>query len=78
MSPSCEEVRRSFQGIFPSTFGIQLGNRLKDDVFHKILSDVTQWKDYSPGRITALMSDLSDKLKTDRLKRYEHSLDATP
>lgn len=78
MSPSCEDVRRSFQGIFPSTFGIQLGNRLKDDVFRKVLSDVSQWKDYSPGRITALMSDLSDKLKTDRLKRYEHNLDETP
>lgn len=74
MSSSCEDVRKTFQNIFPSTFGIQLGNRLKDDVFHKVLLDVGQWKDYSPGRITALMSELSDKLKTDRLKRYEHNL----
>lgn len=74
MSPKCEDVRRSFQGIFPSTFGIQLGNRLKDDVFHKVLEDVSQWKNYSPGRITTLMSDLSDKLKTDRLKRYDKNL----
>ncbi len=74
MSPKCEDVRRSFRGIFPSTFGIQLGNRLKDEIFHKVLADVNQWKNYSPGRITALMSDLSDKLKTDRLKRYDHDL----
>jgi hypothetical protein len=35
---------------------------------------VNQWKNYSPGRITAMMSDLSDKLKTDRLKRYDKNL----
>jgi len=74
MSPKCEDVRNSFSGIFPSTFGIQLGNRLKDEVFHKVLSDVNQWKNYSPGRITTLMSDLSDKLKTDRLRRYDQNL----
>ncbi len=74
MSPKCEDVRKSFQGIFPSTFGIQLGNRLKDEVFHKVLADVKQWKNYSPGRITTLMSDLSDRLKTDRLRRYDKTL----
>lgn len=74
MSPNCEDARASFQGVLPSTFGIQLGNRLKDDVFHSVLSDVRQWKDYSPGRITTLMSDLSDKLKSDRLKRYDQNL----
>ncbi|MDP3028571.1 MAG: hypothetical protein Q8O04_03585 [Deltaproteobacteria bacterium] len=74
MSPKCEDVRKSFGNIFPSTFGIQLGNRLKDEVFHKVLADVNQWKNYSPGRITAMMSDLSDRLKTDRLKRYAKNL----
>ena len=39
MSPKCEDVRKSFNNIFPSHFGIQLGHRLKDDVFHKILFD---------------------------------------
>ncbi len=72
MSPNCEEVRTSFKNIFPSIFGIQLGHRLNDDTFHKIMSKVGEWKDYEPGRITALMSDLSDELKTDRLKRYSN------
>lgn len=75
MSPNCEEVRRSFKNIFPSNFGVQLGHRLKDDVFHKILADVNEWKEYEPGRITAKMSELSDKLKSDRLKRYEQTLE---
>ena len=75
MSPKCEQVRNSFKDIFPSVFGIQLGHRLKDDAFHKIMIDVQTWKEYEPGRITALMSDLSDKLKSDRLKRYDQSLE---
>jgi hypothetical protein len=75
LSPSCEEVRETFGSMFPSVFGIQLGRRLKEDVFHRIMSEVREWKDFEPGRITALMSDLSDKLKTDRLRRYERKLD---
>ena len=74
MSPNCEDVRETFKNIFPSNFGIQLGHRLKDNVFKKVLEDVNSWKDLEPGRITTLMSELSDKLKTDRLKRYEHYL----
>lgn len=76
MSPNCEQVRESFKSIFPSVFGIQLGHRLRDDVFRQVMSDVRKWKDFEPGRITALMSDLSDKLKSDRSKRYNHKLDS--
>jgi len=74
MSPTCNDARESFNNIFPSIFGIQLGHRLKDDVFHNIMKSVKQWKDYEPGRVTALMSELSDNLKADRLKRYERTL----
>ena len=70
MSPKCEEVRKTFKNIFPSTFGIQLGHRLKDSIFKQVLKDVDSWKDLEEGRVAALMSDLSDKLKVDRLKRY--------
>ena len=75
MSPNCEQARRTFKNIFPSVFGIQLGHRLKEGAFHDVMSSVRQWKDHEPGRITALMSDLSDKLKSDRLKRYNQTLD---
>ncbi len=74
MSPNCEDVRTSFRSIFPSVFGIQLGHRLRDDVFRKVMSEVREWKNYEPGRITALTSDLSDRLKVDRLKRYNLTL----
>ncbi|MFV8816834.1 hypothetical protein [Haliea sp. E17] len=74
LSPTCDDVRNSFHGIFPSVFGVQLGHRLRDDVFHKVMRSVKEWKEYEPGRITALMSELSDKLKTDRYKRYDRTL----
>jgi hypothetical protein len=74
LAPTCDDVRKNFDNIFPSIFGIQLGHRLKEDVFHKIMASVREWKDYEPGRISALMSGLSDKLKADRLKRYERTL----
>jgi len=77
MSPSCSQVRNSFKEIFPSVFGIQLGHRLRDDVFHDVMKNVGEWKGYESGRITALMSDLSDKLKTDRLRRYAHNFEDT-
>ena len=76
MSPNCEQVRTSFKSIFPSVFGVQLGHRLKESAFHEVMSNVREWKDLEPGRITTLMSDLSDKLKTDRLKRYEQTLES--
>lgn len=74
MSPTCEQVRATFKNIFPSVFGIQLGHRLKDGAFHQVMTEVRTWKDYEPGRITTCMSDLSDKLKSDRLKRYPRTL----
>ena len=74
LSPTCNEVRDNFKSIFPSIFGIQLGHRLKDNVFHKIMDSVKQWKGLEPGRISALMANLSDELKADRLKRYERTI----
>lgn len=74
ISPTCDEVRSTFAGVFPSVFGIQLGHRMKDEVFHQIMATVRSWKDYEPGRIVALMSDLSDTLKTDRLRRYDRTM----
>lgn len=74
MSPECDKVRKSFKEIFPSIFGIQLGHRLQEELFKETMSKVNEWKGHDSGRITTLVSDLSDKLKADRLKRYEHTV----
>lgn len=78
ISPTCDSVRESFKNVFPSLFGIQLGHRLKEDVFHGVLEKVKEWHELEPGRITAKMSSLSDELKTDRTRRHDRNLNEFP
>ena len=75
IAPSCEQVRVTYNNVFPSTLGIELGHRLADDVFHQVLNQVSEWKDKEPGRINALVSDMSDKLKSDQFKAYEETVE---
>ena len=75
IAPSCEQVRETYANVFPSTLGIELGHRLTDDVFHQVLGQVSEWKDKEPGRINALVSALSDELKSDQFKVYEETVD---
>ena len=76
ISPSCENVRKAFNNILPSNIGIELGHRLKDDVYHGVLSKVGEWREYEPGRINTLISNLSDQLKSDQHKVHDFDLNA--
>jgi len=73
LSPSAEQVRRTYGNIFPSNIGIQFGHRLKEEAFHAVLRKVKEWSDYEPGRVTALVSSLSDTLKSDQYNINEQS-----
>ncbi|EQA1683048.1 TPA: hypothetical protein ACT919_001905 [Enterobacter roggenkampii] len=66
LSPSAEQVRKTYGNIFPSNIGIQFGHRLKEDAFHAVLDKVKEWSDYEPGRVTALVSKLSDTIKSEQ------------
>jgi|GEM_PF-1203436 len=76
ISPSCEQVRGTLKNILPSNIGIELGHRLKEDVFHSVLSKVDEWKSYEGGRRNTLISNLSDQLKADQHKIYDENLDS--
>lgn len=65
LAPSVSEVRDTFKTIFPSVMGIQMGNRLPDEVFHKVLERVDEWKDHDKGRISAKTRSLCDRLKAE-------------
>jgi hypothetical protein len=65
MSSSVADVKKSYETIFPSIIGIQMGNRLPDDIFDRIISKVEEWKDLEHGRCTALTKGLIDKLKSE-------------
>lgn len=74
MSPACIQARETFDNIFPSTFGIQLGNRMKEDMHQQIMVKVNNWHELEPGRVMTLMSNLTDRLKCDREKLYENNI----
>ena len=76
ISPTCEQARKTLKNILPSNIGIELGHRLKEDVFHEVLSKVGEWKGYEQGRINTLISDLSDQLKSDQHKVHDVDLES--
>jgi hypothetical protein len=74
LAPSAEQVRQSFGAIFPTLLGVRLSNRLKSDVFEKVIEKIREVSQLGDARARALASELSDKLKGDQFKRYEVDL----
>src|SRR5262249_37986339 len=71
IAPSAEQVRGSFGAIFPTLLGIRLSNRMRPDLFEKVMESVKEASVLGEARARALASELSDKLKGDHFKRYE-------
>ena len=65
LSPSVRDIRESYRTIFPSVMGIQMGNRLPDEIFHKVLKQVDVWKGQEDGRVAAKTRALCDRLKAE-------------
>ena len=71
LSPSVRDIRESYKTIFPSVMGIQMGNRLPDELFHKVLDQVDIWKGHEDGRVAAKTRTLCDRLKAEH---YDESV----
>lgn len=74
LAPSTQEARATLGHVFPSLLGIRLSRRMKEDVFHDIMTKVRIAQDWDDARRTAAIADLVDKLKADFHKRYETHL----
>ncbi|TCP31939.1 hypothetical protein EV659_11015 [Rhodothalassium salexigens DSM 2132] len=74
LSPSTEDVRKSFGTVFPTLLGVKLSNRMRDDVFKDVVKKVKESYEISEARARATVGELSDKLKGDFFKRYESEL----
>jgi hypothetical protein len=74
LSPKKAEVIRSFRSIFPSTIGLQMGHRMREETFSLTLEKVKEWRGLEPGRVIALTGALSDNLKDDQLRKYPNEL----
>jgi len=65
------------QDLLPSHVGLQIGQHLSSSHMHKLLNHVQEWDILSEARREIKISDAIDKLKYDRLKRYESNFDLT-
>lgn len=73
LSPTTEQVRRSYNTVFPSLLGVRLSNRMREDIFHDTLRRIREISEVDEARAKALMAEMSDKLKGDKFKTYENT-----
>jgi hypothetical protein len=53
--------------------GIQMGNRLPDKLFHKVLEQVDVWNGLEDGRVAAKTRALCDRLKAEHYDESANS-----
>ena len=74
LSPTTVEVRESYEKIFPTLLGVKLANRMREDIFHKVINRAKELKNFDDARIQVMMSEMSNRLKSDNIKEYEAEL----
>lgn len=72
LSPTKADVLASYRSVFPTSIGLQMGHRLRENDFHKVLAKVKEWTELEPGRRTSRIQKLGDMLKTDQKRNYQH------
>ena len=75
LAPSTAEVRRIYRKIFPSVLGIQLARRVDPIEPSYVLTRVHEAEGLEPARRMAVISQLSNQLKGDFARRYDHGFD---
>jgi hypothetical protein len=73
-APQLAEVRRAYESVFPSLLGVQLGNRVREEVFRDMLAKVQEANQLEPGRRESLIASYSDELKSNFRREYEHAV----
>ncbi|MCY4305724.1 MAG: hypothetical protein OXC62_13250 [Aestuariivita sp.] len=71
LSPTTEEVRQSYNIVFPTLLGIRLSSRMKKGVFQDVMGRVQDVRKVDGARANAMMIEMSNKLKGDNFKQYE-------
>lgn len=65
LAPSIEDVDSVYQNLFPSLIGANISFHLSQDLLDFIHSRIAEHKQKTPGRIKAILRELSEKLKYD-------------
>lgn len=74
-APKAAEIDPVIRDLLPSHVGLQIGQHLNATHMHKLLGHVDEWKVLPDARREIRITDAVDRLKFDRLKRYEKNLD---
>jgi len=70
MSPTENQVRKSFNTVFPTILGIRLSNRLDKATFVKAIYEIGEAYKVDEARALVKLSELSNHLQSDFLKQY--------
>lgn len=70
LSPNAASARKAFRDLLPTTVGLQLGQHLKPDVMHRLLSETEEWATLPPERVAVIIEGKVNRLKYDRFKQY--------
>jgi hypothetical protein len=62
----------------PSLLGIQLSNRMREDIFHDVMGRMADANQVDDSRAEVMMGNLSNQLKGDFFKQYETSWTKSP
>ena len=71
LSPTTEQVRQSYNTVFPSLLGVRLSNRMREDIFHDAMQRVKKMREVDESRAKTMMAQMSNELKGDNFKVYE-------
>jgi len=63
--PRKHNAEKVFDAVFPTLVGVNLSHHIPDSVCNIMHSSINQHTEKSPARIRAIMSDLSNKIKTE-------------
>lgn len=77
LSPSMDQVRRTYRTVFPSLLGLRLSKRMDEEAFCDLMKKVTEAGELEPSRRLSAISSYSDRLKSDFRRQYATSMESS-
>ena len=74
LAPKAADARKSLGKLLPTTAGLQLGHHLSSVEVEKLLTDIADWDNLTPERVSVLMSQKINHLTHTRFKQYLHAI----
>lgn len=69
--PSSSDVKKSYKDVFPSILGVQLGNRMDEMAFKKIIGEAKDvYSSFDESRAKVVLATKTSQLQSDFFKRY--------